>query len=252
VVTTDTDVFVVLLYHLKNIWSGTNLYLLKKGTTKGSHKRQLELFHLNKILDELDANMVDQLPAAHALTGCDTVGKVGTKGAMLKILKSEEPTISLLQGFGLDRLDGDMYSQAEEFLVKVVSKKFGNSITFNQLRVDLYYGSKSKTFVDLPCTSSALKYNIARAYLQTRQWLEAPFGNAADILDPLEYGFEIDNNLLLPVLSGSAEIPPDVPMPCFSCTNCSKATCPCKVAKIKCSLFCGCSSSKSSGCKNLY
>ena len=33
--------------------------------------------------------MIDQLPTAHTLTGCDTVTKVGTKLSMLKTLLSD-------------------------------------------------------------------------------------------------------------------------------------------------------------------
>ena len=34
VVTSDTDIITVLLYHLKNTWPGTALYVLKKGRVK--------------------------------------------------------------------------------------------------------------------------------------------------------------------------------------------------------------------------
>ena len=35
VVTQDTYIFVVLLYHLKNNWDGMELFLMKKGNVKG-------------------------------------------------------------------------------------------------------------------------------------------------------------------------------------------------------------------------
>ena len=49
VVTPDADIFVVLLYHLKNNWQGTNLYMLKKGHIKTAGKTQKELHPLHLI-----------------------------------------------------------------------------------------------------------------------------------------------------------------------------------------------------------
>ena len=89
---------------------------------------QKELYPLHKLLSELNPNVVDQLPAAHSLTGCDTVAKVGTKRAMLKALQEHS---ELIQNFGRDRLDKDAIF-AEKFLLKVIAiKKLSNCSTFN-------------------------------------------------------------------------------------------------------------------------
>ena len=68
VVTSDTDIITVLLYHLKNTWTGTALYVLKKGRVKSSKQLQKELYLLHKLLSELSPNVVDQLPAAHIVS----------------------------------------------------------------------------------------------------------------------------------------------------------------------------------------
>ena len=49
VVTPDADIFVVLLYHLKNNWKDMNLYMLKKGPVKIAAKMQKELHPLHKL-----------------------------------------------------------------------------------------------------------------------------------------------------------------------------------------------------------
>ena len=72
-------------------------------------------------------------PLLDALTGCDTVAKVGTKTAMLKTLMCEEEDHMLLD-FGRDRLDSDMLAVAEKFLIKVICKKLSSCDTFNQMR----------------------------------------------------------------------------------------------------------------------
>lgn len=236
----DTDIFVVLLYHIRNTWQGLNLYLLKSGSRKITKKSQKELYHLNLINDRVEGYVIDQLPAAHSLTGCDTVAKVGTKLSLLKTLETDE---DLLTYFGKEGLDHDMITDAEQFLVKVVNKKYDSCLTFNELRVKLYHQSKDKKFVELPCSSAAIQENIKRAYMQTRCWLDAPFLNAADWLDPCDYGYTAcpEMNTIEPCLFSGFQRPQAVPEPCITCKTCAKRTCPCRVANVACNDFCGCS-----------
>lgn len=247
VCTPDTDIFVVLLYHLRNTWPGLRLHLLKSGSMKVTKKIQKELYPLNLVLERVEGHIIDQLPAGHSLTGCDTVAKVGTKLSLLNTLETDE---DLLPYFGKDhRLDPADLADAEQFLVKVLSKKFQMCSCFNQLRVKLYHDSQNKRFIDLPCSSDEIQQNIRRAYLQTRIWLESPFCNAADTLDALNYGFSSDpnRNTLEPCLSTGPQKPLDVPDPCSTCTNCSRSTCPCRVVNFPCSAYCSCSEH---GCKS--
>ena len=80
---------------------------------------------------------------------------MGTKGSMLKALKDHS---DLLENFGTDRLDEDNILSAEKFLVKdIKSKKLLGCPTINDLRLKLHRQSMVKNYVDLPCTSSALR-----------------------------------------------------------------------------------------------
>ena len=72
IVTPDADIFVVLMYHLKNTWKGMCLYLLKKGQITVRQRAQWELYPLHLLIPKIEPNVIDQLPAGHALTGCDT------------------------------------------------------------------------------------------------------------------------------------------------------------------------------------
>ena len=58
-------------------------------------KKEKELFPLNSTLQSLKEHIIDSLPAAHSLTGCDTVTKVGTKASMFKILESNEVMLKI-------------------------------------------------------------------------------------------------------------------------------------------------------------
>ena len=155
--TSDTDIITVLLYHLNNAWVGKSVHVLKKRRTVSS-KQQYELYPLHRILLQLGRGVINSLSAAHSLTGCDTVVKVGTKGSMLNALEEHS---DLLENFATDRLDEDNILSAEKFLVKVIeSKKLSGCPTFNDLRLKLYCQSMVKKYVDLPCTSLALREHI--------------------------------------------------------------------------------------------
>lgn len=114
-------------------------------------------------------------------------------------------------------MDSDTIADAEQFLVKVLSKKYGQSCaSFNDLRVKLYFHAQEKRLIDLPSSSDAIQQNIKRAYLQTRIWLEAPFLNAAERLDAEDYGFNLipDRNILEPCLFLGPQKPVDTPDLC--------------------------------------
>ena len=119
VVTADTDILVVLMYNLKNTWKDLWLHLLKKGQKIIPKKPQQELYPLHLLLSKLDPKVIDQFHAGHALIGCNTVAKVGTKKELLHLLNSFDP---LITDFGRAALDDEMLQQAEQFLINVVAK----------------------------------------------------------------------------------------------------------------------------------
>ena len=86
------------------------------------------------------------MPAGHSLTGCDTVAKVGTKNALLKSLEGD---YNLIGDFGRDRLDDDIIYQAEQFLVRLISKTGPPPDTFDELRIKLYRQARQKSSINL-------------------------------------------------------------------------------------------------------
>ena len=115
-VTSETCIITVLLYYLNNAWVGKSVRVLKKRSIVSS-KQQYELYSLHRILLQLGRGVINSLFAAHSLTGCDTVMKVGTKGSMLKASKEHS---DLLDNFAVYRLDEDNILLAEKFIVKVI------------------------------------------------------------------------------------------------------------------------------------
>ena len=247
VVTADTDIIVVLLYHLKNNWKGLNLFLFKKGQLRVQGLKQNETYPLHLLLPKLDPNVVDCLPAGHSLTGCDTVAKVGTKNALRKSLEAD---YNLISDFGRDRLDDDIIYQAEQFLVRLISKTGPPPDTFDELRIKLYRQARQKSFIELPCSSNEIRQNIRRAYMQTRMWLESHLRNAAETLDPELYGYfhNMEDNTIEPQLFVHPSRPSDVPDPC-KCKTCSWRTCNCRLHEMPCCNYCGC---LDNNCKNPF
>ena len=67
VASADTDVFVWMDFDLKELW-------ILSG--QGRSSREIPL---HQLVNMIDFSVVDVLPAAHALSGCDTTSKMGTK-----------------------------------------------------------------------------------------------------------------------------------------------------------------------------
>ena len=113
-----------------------------------------------------------------------------------------------------------MISNAEMFLTPLVAKKgYQGCASFDELRLTEYFQSKKKKFIDLPCSSNELQQNIKRAYMQVRTWLESPFWNATDFVDPVDYGYE--EPFYEPTYFEGSCKPQDIIGPC-SCKKCAR------------------------------
>ena len=100
VVTPDTDIFVVLMFNMKNTWKDLGLYLLKKKQIIMPQKLLQRLYPLHILLSKL-------------------YPKRRTKKNLLNISNSFDP---LITDFGREALDYDMLQQAEQFLINVITK----------------------------------------------------------------------------------------------------------------------------------
>lgn len=235
VVSPDADIFVTLLYHLNNTWIGMTLYLMKKGKIKDHRVKQNELYPLHFLLGKLGVPFIDSLPAGHALTGCDSSAKVGTKASLFKILKTDA---HLIKDFGVDVLDDEGLVQAETFLVKVIAAKdYQKCLSFDEIRAEMHRHTRDKKFIELPCTSNEIQQHIRRAYYQTRMWLESAFGDARELMRIEDYGYESDYT---PKWFIPPHRPSNIPEPCNNCTSCVRRTCPCRQQEVSCSSYCKC------------
>ena len=105
VMTGDTDIFVNLMYYFHD-WRANGL-------------SEIWFHHLGNItpvhqaVDNLPDTVVEILSAIHALSGCDTTSKIGTKLQAFKA--AHKPEYVDLKHFGVAQLDDNMYVTAEHF-----------------------------------------------------------------------------------------------------------------------------------------
>ena len=182
---------------------------------------------LQKTLELLDPDVVDILPALHALTGCDSTSKVAKLSA---VRLAREGGNSLLHSFGRGTFTDEILYDSEKFLVKCISPK-SISDTFDDLRYEVYQDKKFKFDLEkFPPTNKTIKEHIKRAYFQCHLWQHASYIPSIT-LNPLEYGYVKDEDgKLMPIVSTESNLPGDFPMPC-NCIKCCKRkhmSLPCK------------------------
>ena len=182
------------------------------------------------------------LPALHALTGCDTTSKIGTKLAALNTIR-KPGNRSMILNFNSPQLTEGLIEMAETFLVKCL-KPSTDLETFDDMRLASFNSNALKVnFETTACTSTNAKKHIRRAYYQQQLWIEAPFRDATLTMNPESYGFERRGTSLIHEIVITK--PDDLPDPCM-CGKCARKNgCRSRVAGIKC-----CKCKGDDGCKN--
>ena len=183
----------------------------------------------------LDSDFVNVLVPIHDLAGADSLSKVGTKS---KACKEGLKHFALLSGFGRQPLTDEMINNAERFLLKCVTKHDVKS--FDELRYVVFHKKYLEFSIErFPPTSDSIRQHIMRAYLQSYKRLLSPFLENIT-LKPVDLGYRVDEDKLVPVISTKPSIPSNFPHPC-SCIKCSKANvCKCRLLGIACCQSCKC------------
>ena len=156
------------------------------------------------LVEKMSADIIEILPAVHALTGCDTTSKIGTKAAALKTVNS--CGYEHLCFLGKHELTNEIIYNAEQFFLRCISNEKLDS--FDDLRYDVYHKKLQEFDLEkLPATSGAIKQHVLRAYLQCHLWLHGPF--IGDIsIDPLQYGYSLnEEDDLVPLIINDTLIP---------------------------------------------
>ena len=88
----------------------------------------------------------------------------------------------------------------------------------------------------LPPTSSVVKGHIYRGNLLVYRAIHL-LDRDQEKLDPLDYGWEEHSGIMLPV-KFLKDIPVSMLSKCTCAGKCDKGPCKCKVANLKCTVFC--------------
>ena len=243
VVCDDTDVLVLLVHFYAQ--EQLTCELVMSGTSAGRVVVDIKATTTKHI------TIADQLLAAHALSGCDTVSQlygIG-KGTVLRVIKSHH-TLNCL---GKVTQDMDkVIAEANEF----ISACYGSHVTgdMSSIRYAIWTSkmankklTSAPQLKTLPPTTEAFAEHVHRAHFQAAIWREALQPDPPD-MNPIHYGWSLDEaSHVLDAIT----LPPDVsPAPldvlhlikcgCASEHPCSTARCGCYAAHLSCSMFCAC------------
>ena len=119
------------------------------------------MFPIHDFAHDLDSDLDEVLPAIHALTGCDTATKVGTKS---RAVREGAGCYHLLYAFGRDALSHEMIADAAKFLLKCITKH--DVDTFDELRFIVYHEKYLEFDIErFPPTSDNIRQHILRAHI---------------------------------------------------------------------------------------
>lgn len=178
-------------------------------------------------------------PALHCLTGCDATTKVGSRKAALNAQSTQ-----LLRNFGIEMtITTETKTDVETFLVLVL--KFNDTSqfsSFTQVRAQMHHHTKASSHQNLHPTSegfdsthhaSLVRYILNYPPLPTQYHRFTTFW------------YQLESECLVPV-SGCKTLTKWWTVTC-NCGKCARATCPCCMEEVDCTL-----SASAWSCKMMY
>ena len=233
----DTDLLVLLLYHMKPGQKSVFFRSDKKTTS------QVRVYNINKLKILLGPDLCSHLLFIHAFTGCDTTSRVfgvGKKAFFQKFIKGNKDLESCAICF---TNPGQTCDTVEDCGYKAMVQLFGGKPTdslttlrYNVLKKKVISGTSFVTPEKLPPTASATKFHSRRCYYQIMTWLGKETG-----LDATEWGWKFENNQFQPVMSDKSPAPDNLlkVVHCSCTTACTSGRCTCRGYGLPCTSTCG-------------
>ncbi|KAG0723713.1 hypothetical protein GWK47_042084 [Chionoecetes opilio] len=241
VLSDDTDVFVLLLhYYLEDG--------LKFMVSMESPIKDRAIVDIGKTVEK-HIDIIPEILAAHALSGCDTVAccfGIG-KSTVLKVVRS-----GLLSLLGQsDAPLPSVIQQATKFMTACYGQN--NSDTMSNARLSAWAAKTDKGYTStpklcsLPPTSETFEENVKRAHHQASIWRAVKDADPPE-LDVEKYGWKKDetNRSLVPTtVPDTVSLAPDAVLRLIRCgcesdTPCRSSRCGCRSADLSCTMFCVC------------
>ena len=243
VLSSDTDVFVLLCFHFGNHWAPKDVYM---DPFSGVRK----LINIKKSVNAKQ-HIMQSLVALHAISGCDTVSMMFGIGKVKSLKVVEKvPLVHI----------GEVNAELEEVIdegKRFVAKCYGQVETSSSknrrtIWINKTDGAKKtakpSALQSLPSTDEALEINIKRLHYIGIIWKNCITGTPPE-LDPLEYGWENDAEFLRPImLPDGTDVAPEKVLQMTRCkcssSQCKTNRCICVKTGTNCSEFCGCEKTK--------
>jgi hypothetical protein len=201
----DTDVLVLLLYHVteSNVW-------MDAGLNKHNTRRFINIGYLK---ENLGSSFTDALPGFHAFTGSDYTASFMNKGNVkpLDLMKKQEEFVKVFAALGDPLIPEDETVQClESFVCKLYGKY--RSTDVNEVRFSLFqekysYNPSNSRYAPLskikgmnpscmpPC-KKVLKEKIKRANYVAAVWKRAKYQNPV-IESPNGHGWKLSDNCFI-------------------------------------------------------
>ena len=244
VVSDDTDVFLILCYHLHML---TNKLPKDTQISMEAVSSGRSVISINDVVKN-HSEIIPNILGAHALTGCDTVSSFSGIGKVTVFKKINVYTGKLSLGDLFTPID-DIIHSASKFTATLYGHSSESSITDMHAAIFTRKLAGKRNvpplLSSLPPTLAAFRPHCMRAHLQTAIWKAADKPAPPD-LNPLHHGWQKCGYYLQPTYT-EPEQPagPDEVLNLVRCgcnTGCSTRFCTCAKNSIPCTLFCKCKS----------
>lgn len=166
---------VLLLRYRHSLANTVEVWMETGGTSK--HTNHHRYIPVHEIATKIGPSLCESLPAAHALSGCDTVSSffgVGKKKVWRSLKKLGAEDIAALSRFHEQELDRSV-AVARKFVVSLYDASNKYSKYHRDLNVMRYNISKSKptALSHLPPCEATFIQHVRRAAWQTSTWTSA-------------------------------------------------------------------------------
>lgn len=243
VIADDTDVFVLLLHH----YAAQHLQcpMIMQSPIHGRSCVDIPA------TVKQHADIIPQILALHAISGCDTVAATYGVGKVSAISVAKKGIT--LNSVGKVDCDLDQVeAEATTFIVACYGSKL-NCDSMTECRQRLWAMKTGKStnaapkLCSLPPTTPAFVQNVLRCHYQVAQWYAA-LEVDPPTLNPVDYGWEADhaNKALSPrTVVGDVPLAPDTVLKLIRCgceseRACKGNNCGCTGRQVACSIFCTC------------
>ena len=248
VVADDVDVFVLLVYYYHTYELASPMYMVSPVRERASTDIAETTARIKDIAEDL--------PAIHALSGCDTVAATYGIGKPTAIKVAKRGKSLSLMGNVTAHLS-DIASQATEFITACYGKHVEGSTTMTECRQKIWAyktcrgRASAPKLRSLPPTSAAFLENVKRCHYQVCNWKSALLPDPPS-MSPTEFGWETDienKTLLARSLPDATALAPDyilklIRCSCHSGVPCKAGNCSCLRNQLTCTVFCACEGSR--------